>query len=147
MQQDPYKPPDSNPNLPAPKPANSLGWRVFCWLNGLLMTLAIVALPQMPALTLLDTVDLAVSIVATVGLYGFAYYRPIQTALFWRYFFYLALFEALGYSVLLPLVGVQRYGQEPAFDGFYLFEIGYAVLVLCALNMYAYKRPFIWRKN
>ncbi|TQV67996.1 hypothetical protein FKG94_24490 [Exilibacterium tricleocarpae] len=146
MDQDPYKPPTSDLDKGDPGRSNSFWWKFYCWFNASAMLIAMIALPQLEGQTLLDTLDVAVSVVATVGLFGFAYYKPIYTMVFWRYFFYVALLETLLYSVLLPALGVKRYGEVSALDGYYLFELGYATLMLSALNMYAYKRPFIWRR-
>ena len=95
-------------------------------------------------LSFFDALDLMISIVGTVGLYGFAYYKPVGSVVFWRYFFYIVLFESLVYSLLLPMLGVEQYGQVVSLDENYLISLIYLGFYLVALNAYAYKRPFIW---
>ena len=147
MDQNPYQPPDSELEPGGPPPRNSTGWRVFFWISAGLVGLGVLAVPFIDNLTLLDLVDFGTSIVAVVGLFGFAYYRRIGGVVFWRYFFYFALLESFVFVILLPLIGAERYGEPTGMDGFYLFEIVYAYLILSALYFYAYRREFVWSRR
>ena len=147
MDQNPYQPPDSELEPGGPPPRNSTGWRVFFWVSAFLIGLGVLAVPLIDNLTLLDLVDFATSIVALVGLFGFAYYKPVGGVVFWRYFFYFAALESFVFIILLPLLSTERYGDSTSLDGAYLFEIVYAYLMLTALYFYAYRRPFVWSRS
>jgi hypothetical protein len=139
-----YRPPEPDTKPAGKNPArNELLWRVFFWISAVLMTLVMAFMP-FEILSLFDAIDLLMSIVGTVGLYGFAYYKPVGNVVFWRYFFYFVLFESFVYTLILPLMGVEQYGQTVSFDGNYFTGLIYLGFYLVALNGYAYKRPFIW---
>jgi hypothetical protein len=125
---------------------NSLGWRVFFWISAVLMSL-VLSFMSFELLSPFDWIDVLVSVIGTVGLYGFAYYRPVASVVFWRYFFYIVLIESLVYTFVLPVMGVEQYGQVVNFDGSFLLGVFYLGFYLAALNAYAYKRPFIWQRN
>lgn len=97
--------------------------------------------------TFIDRLDLFLSIFAALGLFGVAYSKPLISIIFWRYFFYFGVIETFLYSIVLPIVGFNRYGKPFVFNGLYVFEIVYAVLLLYALHHYAYHRPLIWTTN
>ena len=67
--------------------------------------------------------------------------------MFWRYFFYFMLLESILFIIVMPLAGANRYGQLTELDGFYIFEIAYVYLILMALYLYAYRRPFVWSRR
>ena len=144
MSEDPYKPPESDLNSNGQDHRNSLGWRLFFWVSAVLMLLVVAFVPLLEMLSLFDWIDLGFSIVGTVGLYGFAYYKPLGSIIFWRYFFYAVLIESFIYSIVLPLAGVEQYGQAVNLDSSMLLSIAYLFFYLIALNAYAYKRPFVW---
>ena len=146
LDQNPYEPPEADLDPRDPVPKNSIWWRAFFSFAAVLMTLGILAIPFMSDLTLLDLIDFVASIIAFVGLFGFAYYKPIGSVVFWRYFFYFMLFESVVFIIVLPLIGATRYGQPTALDAIYLFEMIYAYVLLSALYFYAYRRPFVWTR-
>ncbi len=111
------------------------------------MALGVLIFPYIENVSLFDLIDFVVSIVAQFGLYGFAFYTPIGTLLFWRYFFYFLLIESILFVILLPILGVQQYGQPTRFDGTFVFELGFVLLILRAVYFYAYRRPFIWARS
>jgi hypothetical protein len=141
----PSRPPKSDLNSDGQHQQNSPGWRLFFWVSAILMALVIVFVPLVDALSLFDWIDLGFSIVGTVGLYGFAYYKPLGSMIFWRYFFYAVLVESFIYSIVLPLAGAEQYGQPVNFDSSLLLSFAYLLFYLIALNAYAYKRPFVWK--
>jgi len=102
--------------------------------------------PTITSLTYVDVLDFAVSLVAVVGLYGFVYSVRIGKVVFWRYFFYLALLESLVFCLLIPLFGGSRYGREFHLEPAYPVELLYIGIMLYALNLYAYKRPALWKR-
>ena len=108
------------------------------------MLLIVTGIPFLESVSGFDYVDIFFSVVGTVGLFGFAFYKRIGKMVYWRYFFYLVLSESIFYSLALPLVGYERYGELASMNGMYAFEILYAAIYLSALYFYAYKRSFIW---
>lgn len=144
MSEDPYSPPGSDLGPPRKRRSESIWWKLYFNISALLLALSMVTITQVPELTMsvFDRIDIALSMVALVGLFGFAYSRPIARRVFWQWFFYLALVEGLIYSILMPLLGQPRYGELTRFDLWYLFEIGYAIALYCALYQYAFKRNY-----
>ena len=145
MNDDPYKSQNSDPDPYNGKPVNSLAWKIFFWLNALGMLSILLVLPHFKAISPFDFIDICMSFVGTVGLFGFAFYKPIRTVVFWRYFFYVSLFEMILYSLILPALNIDRYGEATVYNGSYAFELLFASVFLSGIYSYAYKRPFIWR--
>lgn len=135
--EDPYKPPESN----------STSWKTFFWVTAALMALSIPGVATIQNLSIFDYLDFLISIAITVGLYGFAFYKPIGTVIFWRYFFYASAIESIIVSVLFPLAGIPVYGEATIFDAWYLIGSVYVIAMLYAIYQYAYRRPFIWHRN
>lgn len=146
MSQDPFEPPESKVSDKRPSPKYMLLWKAYFVFSVYAAIVSSVYVPTIAKLSYFDVLDFGVSLVAVVGLYGFTYSVRFANVVFWRYFFYLALIETIVFCVLLPVFGTTRYGREFHFDPFYLFELGYVIPMLYALNAYAYKRPALWKK-
>jgi hypothetical protein len=146
MNRNPYEPPESKVSDKKLSPKQLLMWKVYFAFSLYAAIISSLYVPTIADLSYFDVLDFAISLVAVVGLYGFTYSVRFGTVVFWRYFFYLALIEAIIFCLFLPLFGLPRYGRAFHFDAFYLFELGYIVPMLYALNTYAYKRPTLWKK-
>jgi len=146
MSDNPYRPPESNLDFPVKQPKESIWWKVYFVLSMLMTLLAFVGVALVEALTvsIFDYVDSGLSLVALIGLFGFAFSIPIGKPYFWGYFFYLILVETLFYSLALPVSGVARFGEVTQFGGFYAFEIAYVIPLIWALYLYAFKRKKLW---
>ena len=144
MDEHPYRPPQAPLGNSEPPTSNTLGWKIFFWALAMLTLMAMGALPPLGALSIFDKVDLALTIVTLIGIFGFAYYHPVLNVVFWRYFFYVVLFDVFLLSVVFPLLGVPRYGHVATLGIDYLFELLFSGVLLFALYGYAYRRPFIW---
>lgn len=103
--------------------------------------------PFMEGLSAFDYLDFVASIVSTVGLYGFAFYKRIGDVVFWKYFFLFVFVESVVISIVFPTVGLPTYGEVAQFDGVLAFNVSYTSVLLWALYQYAYKRPFIWTRG
>ena len=147
MDHNPYQTPNTNVDPNEPEPKNTLFWKVFFWFNAIVTALTLISLPFIDLLSVIDQIDLIITLIAIAGLYGYAYYRPIGRVVFWRYFFYVVLFESLLYNFYLPLSGASRYGEPTPFDAYYIVEIIFVVFMLIAMHRYAYRLPFIWQRN
>lgn len=142
----PYEPPLSHLESSGGKPKNSIWWKLFFWISLLLTLMGVPGLAVTKGLTLLDYADFILSVMAVVGLYGFAYYKRIGNVVFWRYFFYATLIETLVFSLMFPLLGVPRYGAK-TLNYWYFFEIAYSLLILSALHRYAYRSALVWKSE
>lgn len=145
MSRDPYEP-QSKVSDKRPSARYALLWKGYFIFSVYAAVMTSLYVPTIPDLSYFDVVDFGVSLLSVVGLYGFTYSVRISKVVFWRYFFYFALIESLVFCLFLPLAGASRYGREFQFDPFYLFELGYVIPMLYALNAYAYKRPALWKK-
>lgn len=145
MSQNPFEPPESKINSGRRSLKYPLLWKAYLIFSVYVAVATALYVPTMQQLSYFDVLDFGVSLVAVLGLYGFVYAVRIYKVVFWRYFFYLLLLESILFCLLLPLFGVERYGRSFQFNIFYLLEIAYFVPMLYALNMYAYKRPQLWR--
>lgn len=153
-EKDPYEAPKSrldNSNQGDDESTNTLAWKVFFWITATLALLTVLGISLIENLTLFDYIDIVLSIITTVGLYGFAYYKPISIlgkgVIFWRYFFYVVFVESLILFTILPILGIPIYGEQWNFDQWFLVNILYMTAMLYAVYQYAYRRPFIWPKK
>ncbi|MGQ9424773.1 hypothetical protein ACXYTJ_02350 [Gilvimarinus sp. F26214L] len=147
MSRNPFEPPGSKVSEKRASQRYQFLWKGYFIFSLYVAIATSVYVPTMRQLSYMDVLDFGVTLVSVLGIYGFTYAVRLYNVVFWRYFFYLALFEAIAFCFFLPLLGVPRYGREFYFDAFYLLELGYVVLRLYALNLYAYKRPQLWKKK
>lgn len=138
MNNDPYKPPNSNTDNGNTQPPSAL-WRVFFGFNCMLIVLNILVVPFVEDLGLMEIIDFTFTNLVFVGLCGFIFSKPIGKVVFWRYFFYAAMIEAFIVLLLFPVFQIPLYGQAPVFDGWLAFNLVNAFFNLVALNLYAYK--------
>jgi len=141
-EENPYEPPDTQLEKKT-APRNAGWWKVF-WLTVVLMVLSAAALPAMPDLGAFDYFDFLLSVVTSVGLFGFAFHKPVGGVVFWRYFFYVALVESIFFSLVLPIASVPVYGQVISIDAFYVIGLAFTIALLWAIYQYAYKCSFLW---
>ncbi len=128
---------------------NTIGWKIFFWVSFVFMLLSMAIIYFANTIdfivSMYDYADLLVSMWATVGLFGFAYYKPIFNRMFWRYGFYVILVNSLVYSLVLPMLSIERYGEAFTLDYLYGIELLYTAAMLYAVYSYAFKRDFIWK--
>jgi hypothetical protein len=139
----PYQAPRSDLGPEAPSPSRRTGWKVYAYfLVALQLSGLYYGLAEMDAIRALDY---SVTVVGVVGLFGFAYRRPILERWFWR-----------PWSVAMPLwdiaMGAWVYpSQHPQFAR--ETTTAYFVLMLLfvpeylALIRYAYFSPEVWSKT
>ncbi len=142
-EENPYEPPDTQLEKKT-APRNAGWWKAFFWLTVVLMVLSAAALPAMPDLGAFDYFDFLLSVVTSVGLFGFAFHKPVGGVVFWRYFFYVALVESIFFSLVLPIASVPVYGQVISIDAFYVIGLAFTIALLWAIYQYAYKCSFLW---
>ena len=133
----PYAPPGADLNPVRAPSSKRTGWKIYAWgLAAFLIGAFVFTLPEMGVT---DVVDYAVSTVGIVGLFGFAYRRPLLRRQVWAL-----------WSVLLPawdvVMGAWLHSSSSGTTG----RVGYFVAMTLllpeylALARYAYRSPQLW---
>ncbi len=146
MQDDPYKTPESELTTEQTLLPKTLWWKIYFFLI-VLLTLAVVAwavLAEPGVFTLIEVIDLILSVVALVCLFGLAFNKAIGKQVFWKYFFYVNLVSSFIYMGIFPLLGIKFYGEIAEFN----LEYGIGVLLVVPLiwgsYLYGYRRGVLW---
>ena len=147
MNEDPYQTPTSELGKRGRQHKRSLWWKIVFWFYIALFVLTLLALPLVGGLSVIDYFELAISIVGTVALFGFAYDKAVLTVAFWRYYFYVMLVETVVYTVVWPAAGFQRYGMDTGFDGSYVFELCFVSALIYVMYVYSHRCDFLWEKT
>jgi hypothetical protein len=99
----------------------------------------------------LDLLDLGITLVGAVGLFGYAYSRCIGGPALWKAWFPVQLLWDLSYSFLLVPSGVA--GQIPLPEGETISAVDSALGLLvasplyAALYLYGYRSSTLWRRT
>jgi hypothetical protein len=135
----PYAAPRTH-EQPAVPPSRRFVWKVYAFAVAAVQVVAMVL--ELPRLTAPDAVDYAVTLVGTVGLFGFAYRRRILRLPLWKV-----------WSILFPLwdifMGAWLYPRQ--YGG--VIQSGYFVAMLLflpeyfGLLRYAYGSSELWRER
>jgi hypothetical protein len=135
----PYQPPHTLEQPPA-VPARRFVWKVYAFAAAAVQLVAMVL--ELPRLTPTDAVDYAITLIGTVGLFGFAYRRRVLGLPLWRV-----------WSILFPLwdifMGAWLYPRQNGG----VIQSGYFVAMLLflpeyfALLRYAYGSPELWHER
>lgn len=144
MVEDPYQPPAAE--LTAGEATVTWPWRLFLGVNVVLLSLLLVIPGVFDQMNGFDAFDLVVSLVGLIGLAGLAFNRRIGPQRFWRGFFVVILVESIVYTIGLPLLGVDSYGESARWDFFKLFEILLASVAVYAIHVYAHRRESLWQR-
>lgn len=133
----PYEEPRTREQPPAPA-SRRFVWKVYAFAVAALQVVAMVL--ELPRLTVTDGLDYLITLVGTVGLFGFAYRRRIARPALWRV-----------WSILFPLwdvfMGAWLYPRQ--FGG--AIQSGYFLAMLLfvpeylGLLRYAFGSPELWR--
>ena len=143
LEPNPHKAPDSDTNAGKIPPGRRTGWKAYAYAVLALQLFGLYyALPQLDGVRALDY---AVTVVGMVGLFAFAYRRPILERWFWR-----------PWSLLNPawdfVMGAWVYPkQEPHFARESVL-VYFALMLLfvpeyVALIRYGYFSPDVWAKT
>ena len=146
MQDDPYKAPESDLTLDQVALPKTLWWKIYFFLL-LLLTLAVIAwavLAEPSVFTLVEIIDLVLSFVGIVGLFGLAFNKAIGQQVFWKYFFYVNVVSSLIYMFVFPLAGIAFYGTVSEFNLEFAISVLLVVPLLWASYLYAYRRGMLW---
>lgn len=133
----PYQSPAAREQPPAPQSSRFV-WKVYAFAAAAVQAVAMVL--EFPRLTATDAVDYAITLVGTVGLFGFAFRRRILSPPLWKV-----------WSILFPLwdlfMGAWLYPRQNGG----IMQPGYFVAMLLflpeylGLLRYAYASPELWR--
>ena len=124
-------------------PPASLAWRLFFGLNCFFVVVNILSIPLLPSVGVIEIVDFTFTNVMFIGLCGFIFRKPLGSVVFWRYFFYANIMEAMVVLLIFPIAGVNLYGEPMTFN-LWLLNIMNTFGNLLALNLYAYKMHALW---
>jgi hypothetical protein len=120
------------------------GWRVYFWLVGLFLVIALVAEIVEPADDpFVDTVDYLTSGFSLAGLFGYAYSRRILSQTIWRIWLPIAVVWDLALLVRQVTKGNLASDLVTFFAIALLWAI-VAVPVYVAIYRYGYRSPDLW---
>ena len=146
MQDNPYKAPESDLSVEQVALPKTLWWKIYFFLL-VLLTLAIIAwavLAEPGVFTLTEFIDLVLSLIGLVCLFGLAFNKAIGQQVFWRYFFYVNMVSSLIFMIAFPIFGIEVYGEVSEFN----LEFGIGVLLVLPLiwgsYLYGYRRGMLW---
>lgn len=146
MKDNPYQTPESDLTTEEAQLPKTLWWKIFFFLNAILMLLVIVSIVFLDEMTfgLWESIDMATSLIVTVSLFGLAFNKTIGKQVFWQYFFYAYLVLSIAFFLLFPVLGIDLYGQTQEFDGAFAIGLVFGFLYVWASYVYAYKRNQLW---
>lgn len=135
--------PKSNASNRCQYPPASLAWRLFFGLNCFFISINILSVPLFPSIGVLEIIDFTFTNIAFIGLCGFIFRKPWGSLVFWRYFFYAAMLEAVIVLLIFPVIGIELYGEAISLD-LWCLNIANTFGNLIALNVFAYKMNSMW---
>lgn len=129
-------------------PSTHWFWKVFFWINALLVPL-IFAMPfLLENLSIFDYLDQAAWLISLLALFAFAHSKRLFSRRFWRYYAVFYLLWSLYYAGLAPyLLKLETYGQVSEPDLWSLIDPVFILpTVFC---MFLYSRPTnpVWFKK
>ncbi len=149
MKDNPYQAPESDLTVNQVEMPKTTWWKVFFFINILIMPLAVFgfALSGDFKLSIVEYIDLLISFVFIVGLFGLAFNKALGTQAFWKYFFYVLLVDSIIINLIFPVAGIESYGQKGTIDIYFFIGNLFTGLVLWASYLYGFKRPQIWNRT
>lgn len=153
-----YQTPESNLETQNEIPFKPHGfWKIYFWLN--LVTLCIVIISIIEIMTIsdiyifeviniLDYIDIVSSIILVITIYGYAYSKPILTQKIWIASAVTYVIWCIFYVVIAPfMLGIKQYGEQVAFDLFFLGSMVCYIPSCIAIYLYAFKSNYLWNKQ
>jgi hypothetical protein len=142
--ENPYRPPLSA-SSPEP-PSRRIGWKVYQALLALSYVFGYV-LTGVQWIQPFDVVDMIVTLVAMVGLFGFAYRRRLANAVFWRRWLPIQVAWDIVVVVFLAQIGLAHQvpgaGERSAtFD--LTVQLVFLLPLYIALFRYGFRSPELW---
>lgn len=143
----PYTPPQSP--LDATPTATGPGtfWKIFFWFNAVMFPLIAIGLAMVPALSLLDAIDIALYLVFLVALYGYVFSKKIASQQTWKVACYVYPAWVVVYEFILPFgFGMPKYGESapPGFNE--VFSVVFSVLIVLTFHRYAFRSDALWQQ-
>ncbi len=116
-----------------------MGWKIYFWLLSLLLFAAYVII-AIDGLTVFDVMDIPISIIALIGLYGFAFKKKIFVKEFWKLWAFVIVLWDISYNFFLA-----------TYPDVSKFETAMVLLILLpeyvALSLYAYFPTTLWKES
>jgi hypothetical protein len=140
-----YKTPDSSLLADSNKPSGpNIMWRVLFWLYAPLLSISIIALVFIDQTNSFDYIDMLVSSIIAIGLFGYSYSKKIGSRTIWKTLFFILPLWFVFYEIIVPFIlEIPRYGEPTQVDYFLLFNILY-IFVLIFIYQYAFKSDHLW---
>lgn len=146
MNDNPYQTPDSDLSTQTAQMPKTIWWKIFFFLYTFLVVIGLGTMAYTGELKIavLETIDLILSVIALVGLFGLAFNKVIGKQSFWKYFFYLNLVVIVITGLIFPVFGIEMYGQVSEFNIEFAIGLLFAAPIVWASYLYAFKRSYIW---
>ena len=126
-----------------------MGWKIYLWA---LVILILLGYPQMlcSGPTVWEIVDMLVTPLAIVGLYGYAYKKQIIHQSLWKVWVFVVILWDVAYNVVLSgLLGVTLYGHLFEEMSLPCIALNWTVIAptYVALYLYGYRSDSLWAPN
>jgi len=123
-----------------------IGWKIYFFILSFLLLIAYFDIFRSGA-TLFDFVDVIISLIALLGLFGYSFQRKIYNVRLWRTWLFVIVIWDVVYNLLLThTVGVAQIQIKLS-----LVEYMLTMLIILpeyiALFLYGYKSPNFWKAH
>jgi len=121
-------------------------WKIYAWFLAIVLAAAYGAIIW-EGLEVRDAIDIPISLIAVIGVFGYAYKRRIVSEDLWRVWF----FVIIGWDIFNSLV-LEDFTE---FDEFTAIEISIGIIFVLiliipeyiALFLYGFKSETLWRRQ
>ncbi len=120
--------------------ALSLTWKIYAWIYLFLVVFAVLPGFAVYPFNFWHTLRTLISFTLILGVFGYAYSRPLSTRGFWKIFFFVAVIdEFIDVPDLIHMSQPERA----------VSLMSYAIVLPCFFGVYFYtfKSEFIWEKK
>lgn len=144
MENNPYKTPESAPKEDI-KFQRSVWWKIYFFFITILSSIGIASAFTDPNVGVSEYISLLIGIIATIGLFGFVFLKPIYRPRFWLQF----IIAYIAFSIIYYFVTSIDLRMEMSDTEFYITNVISWLLYLPGYyGLYSYSRPnnLIWKK-
>ncbi|MFC1824287.1 hypothetical protein ACFL9T_16375 [Thermodesulfobacteriota bacterium] len=134
------------PQRSPPRFRYTVWWKIYFWIAAVLIGLSLLA-SFFFTVSAYEVIDLAVSVIGVIGLFGLAYSKRMLSVDFWKFFFYIAFLETIIYTFVLPYFNVPLYGEPSSINVYAFIEIAFGIPFLLGLYVYAFRRDVLWEDS
>ena len=137
MNESPYQPPSATLVSASEQERPGIGWKLYF---GFLMLLVLLSYAAVGLVTLqaFDFLDMALSTVSTVGLFGYVFQKRIGRKPFWRVWLPSVLVWDLAYLTIIQSAGLGGMVSEEESMGFMEIGISFLILLPIYIGLFRY---------